>query len=267
MSTNRAKPDIHFAAMSLGWGNPAGDDLPGFLREVKSAGYEGVAGFADVSWEIYIDRPDTFAGLLADHGLALASLDVKVHRDLDTYRKTCAFMARLNCRHLVCLGGVGTVVDDYIALADVLNPIGEIAREHGVRAVYHNGRTRETFADMDTVLTHTDPEKIFAMCDTGHATRDFIELPVPERAVRFLEKQWDRIDFIEFKDWHPETELNTPVGEGLCDWDAVFALLRARNYTGWITVEQNGQEGPRGGRTPFECARISRDFIRNGLGV
>ena len=217
MSADQTGPEIQLAAMSLGWGNPAGNDLPGFLGEAKSAGYEGVAGFADGTWEIYIDRPDTFAGLLEDHHLALASLDVKVHRNLDTYRETCAFMARLNCKHLVCLGGVGTIVDDYIALADVLNPIGEIALEYGIRAVYHNGRTRETFTDMDTVLAHTDSEKIFAMCDTGHATRDFAELPTPERAVRFLEKHWGRIDFIEFKDWNPETELNTPVGEGLCD--------------------------------------------------
>lgn len=42
---------IKLAAMSLGWGNPSGDDLIPFLKEVKAAGYDGVAGFADTSWE------------------------------------------------------------------------------------------------------------------------------------------------------------------------------------------------------------------------
>ena len=260
-------PNIQFAAMSLGWGNPAGEDLSTFFAEVKTAGYDGVAGFADGTWEMYLDHPDDFARQLNDHGLSLASLDVKVHRDFDTYRKTCAFMAQFNCKHLVCLGGLDTVVDTYIELADVLNPIGEIALEYGIRAVYHNGRTRETFEDMTTVLKHVDPAKIFAMCDLGHATRDFVEFPITERATHFLKTYWDRIDFIEFKDFNTETELNTPIGEGFCDWDTVFTFLKEKSYTGWITIEQNGQQEQSNGRTALECATLSRNFIRQGLGV
>lgn len=256
--------DIQFGVMSLGWGNPAGDKLDGFLADVKAAGYDGVAGFADGTWAPYLDNPDGFRAQLDAHGLSLASLDVKVHRDWDTYRKTCAFMQAFECRHLVCLGGVGTTVDDYVELAGVLDQIGEIALEYGVRAVYHNGRTRETFGDMTTVLTHVDPAKVFGMCDLGHATRDFVEYPYEERAMRFLEAYWDRIDFLEFKDYNEETELDTPVGEGLCDWARVFAFLKEKAYSGWITVEQNGTSK---GRSAGECARISRDFIRDGMGV
>lgn len=255
---------IKLAAMSLGWGNPSGEGLIPFLKEVKAAGYEGVAGFADAGWDDYIDQPAKFGRWLADEGLFLASLDAKTHRDLDQYRRICSFMAELGCRHLVCLGGLGTVVEDYAALGPVLECIGEIALEFGVRVVYHNGRTRESFSDMETVLDNSDPEKVFAMCDTGHATRDFVELPRTERAVRFMDKYWERLDFIEFKDWHPDTDLNTPVGEGLCGWEAVFALIKEKKYSGWITVEQNGLSG---GRSAFECARISNQFIHNGLGI
>lgn len=255
---------IKLAAMSLGWGNPSGEGLVPFLKEVKAAGYEGVAGFADVGWDGYIDQPAEFSRLLADEGLSLANLDVKTHRDLAQYQRICSFMAELGCRHLVCLGGVGTVVDDYAALGPVLERIGEASLEFGVRTVYHNGRTRESFSNMETVLANSDPEKVFAMCDTGHATRDFVELPRVERAASFMEKYWERLDFIEFKDWHPETELNTPVGEGLCGWEAVFALIKEKGYSGWITVEQNGLSR---GRSASECARISRQFIHEGLGI
>lgn len=255
---------IKLAAMSLGWGNPSGEGLVPFLKEVKAAGYEGVAGFADAGWDDYIDQPAKFGQWLADEGLFLASLDVNTHRDLDQCRRICNFMAKLECRHLVCLGGVGTVAEDYTALGPVLERIGEIALEFGVRVVYHNGRTRESFSDMETVLDNSDPEKVFAMCDTGHATRDFVELPRIERAARFMEKYWERLDFIEFKDWHPDTDLNTPVGEGLCGWEAVFALIKEKRYSGWITVEQNGLSR---GRSALECARISNQFIRDGLGI
>ncbi len=255
---------IKLAVMSLGWGNPSGEDLAPFLKEVKAAGYDGVAGFADTGWDNYIGQPAKFSQLLADEGLSLANLDVKTHKDLDQYRRICSFMAELGCRHLVCLGGVGTVVEDYAALGPVLERIGETALEFGVRVVYHNGRTRESFSDMETVLSNSDPGKVFAMCDTGHATRDFVELPHAQRAVRFMEKYWKRLDFIEFKDWNPETELNTPVGEGLCGWEAVFALLKEKGYNGWITVEQNGLSP---GRSAFECARVSRQFINKELGI
>jgi len=255
---------IRLAAMSLSWDNPSGRGLIPFLKEVKAAGYDGVAGFADTTWDEYMDQPEKFGQWLADEGLFLASLDAKTSRDLDQYRRICSFMAELECQHLVCLGGVGTVVDDYVALGPVLERIGEIALEFGVRAVYHNGRTRESFSDMETVLDNSDPEKVFCMCDTGHATRDFVELPRAERAARFMEKHWERLDFIEFKDWHPDTDLNTPVGEGLCGWEAVFALIKEKGYSGWITVEQNGLSR---GRSALECARISRQFIHDGLGI
>ena len=103
------------------------------------------------------------------------------------------------------------------------------------------------------------------MCDLGYASRDFIEFSMAQRAIHFLQTYWDRIDFIEFKDFNDETELNTPIGEGLCDWQAVFAFLQEKQYSGWITVEQNGHEGLSKGRSPLECATISRDFIRRGL--
>lgn len=260
--------DIQLAVMSLGWRNPVGDDLVPFLKEAKAADYEGVTGFADTNWWEYISQPKTFGDMLDGEGLALASMDVQSGASLDQVMQICEFMAALDCHHLICLGGVGTAAETYEALGPVLEKIGEIALQYNIQAAYHNGRTRETFADMETVLNHSAPEKVFAMCDTGHATRDFVELPYAERAVTFMEKHWDRFSFIEFKDWNETTELNTPVGEGLCGWSAVFELIKNKNYSGWITVEQNGTQGGLSlGRSPLECARISRDFIREGLGI
>jgi len=266
---NQAQLRIKLAAMSLLWNNPNGEKFVPWLREVKQAGYDGVAGFAEWGWQDYIGDPKGFGRMLNGEGLELASLDIGVHANFDQYRRACAFMAALGARHLVCLGGWGKAPGDFEALGALLNRIGEIALSCGVRAVYHNhtGNTGETFEDMDLLLARTDPARFFVMCDTGHATKDFVNQPVKERAVRFLAKYWDRLDFLELKDWNPETDLNTPLGEGLCDHGAVFALLKAKSYQGWITVEQNGHEGPSRGRAPLECARISREFIRKELGV
>lgn len=260
-----AVSNIRIAAMSLMWGNPVGNRFEAWLEEVKQAGYEGIAGF-DWSWGEYIDNPGSFGRLLQTHGLRLASLDAGIGANFDHYRKVCCFMKEMEAEHLVLLGGFGKKAGDRGALAHLINYIGEIAAEYGIKAVYHNhtNNTGETFADMDKLLSLTDPSKVFAMCDTGHATKDFIELPERERAIRFLEKHASRMSFVELKDWNERTELDTPLGEGYCDFTAVFSWLRDSGYSGWITVEQNG---PGKNRTALECAIISREFIRKELGV
>ncbi len=43
-TTGKPVSDIRLAAMELGWNNPKGDDIVPFLKEVKTAGYEGVRG-------------------------------------------------------------------------------------------------------------------------------------------------------------------------------------------------------------------------------
>lgn len=260
--------DIRLGVMELGWRNPKGDALVSYLKDARLAGYEGVTGFHHAGFSDYFDKPEAFRTLLEGEGLALTSMDIVTQADHETVHKTCAFMAALDCDILVCLGGMGTAAEDYVSLGPVLNEIGAISREYGIRTHYHNGRTRETIADMETVLANTDPDLVHGMCDTGHATRDFVEIERPQdRAAHFIGKHWDRIGFIEFKDWCEETELDTPLGEGVCDYDQVFDLIKRRGYSGWILVEQNGNEDRQGDRTPLDCAKASREFIRKGLGV
>lgn len=260
---------IRVAAMSLLWNNPHGEQFAPWLREVKACGYEGVAGFADWGWTDYLPQPAHFQQMLDGEGLALASLDMFIPADLGHVCDVCAFMAACGARHLVCLGGVGKTEQDFQALADHLNQIGSIALEYDVHAVYHHhtGNTGETFTEIQRLLALTDVSQFFVMLDTGHATKDFIELPVAERAVAFLRRYGKQLDFLELKDWNPETDLNTPLGEGGCDFATVFSLLREYQYAGWITVEQNGHAGLSRGRQPAACAAISRQLIRKGLGV
>ncbi|MCL2158413.1 MAG: sugar phosphate isomerase/epimerase [Oscillospiraceae bacterium] len=262
---NQAK--IKIAAMSALWGAVGGEAFVPWIKEVKKAGYDGIAGFSG-DFEPFYDEPGELKNLLADNDLGLSSIDIwGINLNFDQYRRVCGFMNEMGCENLVMLGGYGKQDGDFKALACVLDYIGEIAKASGINMVYHNhsGLTGETFADMDKLLAYADPSKMSVMVDTGHATCDFNDIPeVGERAVRFLRKYWDRVSFIEFKDFNDKTGLATPVGEGFCDHGAVFALLKEKGYCGWITVEQNG---PSLGRTPFDCAKTSIEFIRKGLNI
>ncbi len=203
---------------------------------------------------------------MKDLGLQLASVDWFIDRDWDALERTCQTMQSMGARHLVALCGLAKKGADPQEIADVLSQAGEIAMGFGVWACYHNhtNDTGETLEQVEDLVGRTDKRHFFGFLDVGHATKDFAGHPVEKRAAIFLERNWDSIKFIEFKDWSEEHDLNTEVGAGRCDYRSVFDILKSRNYSGWITVEQNG---PMGNKTPLACATASREFIRRGLGV
>lgn len=259
------KPNIRIACMSLMWGGETTEAmLEKWLGEVSQAGYEGVATFD--RHLIAFCRDLSFTQRLSDLGLELASVDWEISRDFDSLRELCQLMQSMNCHHLVCLSGLATKQADFREVADVLDQTGQIALEYGIRACYHNHTDDrgETLEETEKLIGMTDPEKFFGFLDIGHATKDFVGHPVAKRAAIFLERNWDHIDFLEFKDWSEQYDLCTEVGAGLCDYDSVFGILKKKNYSGWITVEQNG---PMGEKTPLQCAKASREFVRKGLGV
>lgn len=254
--------------MTLIWGNLSPESIEPCLREAAQAGYDGVTVFAEEVLDPYIDAPAVLASMLAAQGLSLAAVDWRIHDEEARYRRYFEAMNHLGSRLFVCIDPPG-FEKSYAKLAKVLNHVAAVAKDYGIRVHYHNhtAAVGETFIDMERLLAETDPELVPVMLDVGHATKDFAELPPSERALRFLERYWDRIDYLELKDWNEHTGLNTPLGEGLAGYDRIFALLRERGYSGWLTVEQNGNDGWSSGRSPLECATISRRFVRDHLGV
>ena len=122
----------------------------------------------------------------------------------------------------------------------------------------HTGNTGETLEETEQLPALTDTGNFFVFLDTGHATRDFGGFPAERRATMFLDRNWDRIDLLEFKDWSKKHDLRTEVGAGACDCKAVFRIHKEKAFSGWITAEHFG---PMGDKTHPECARDSRECI------
>lgn len=249
--------------MSLMWSYGLPDeDMPGWVDDVAAAGYEGVATFSKVLLRLVAETD--FRSRLAGHGLSLASVDTRVTDDLDEIRCACEVMSDMDAAHLVAIGGLAQRGVELGRVAEWLERMGEVSLEFGVRTCYHNHtkHAAETMEEVEVLLGATDSGKVAGFLDVGHATKDFVGHPAAKRAAVFLERNWERIGFLEFKDWSQEHDLCTEVGAGRCDYGAVFRILKDRGYSGWITVEQNG---PSGDRSPLECAAASREFIRRGL--
>ncbi|MEN2739617.1 sugar phosphate isomerase/epimerase family protein [Microbacterium sp. X-17] len=252
---------IRFAAHAISWTIPMGDAIPGWLDEVVEAGYDGVAVFG-FQIKDFIDRPDDFGRLLDARGLQLAAVTGLLDDTQEWAEKLMDFMSALGAEHLACTDFDTTLtIPKAIEILDERAGVGD---SRGLKVYYHNhtGGVGETMAQVEAIFDGIEPAHRHVMLDVGHATKDFPELPPAERALDFLTRRWGTLEYLEFKDFNDETDLNTPLGEGYADWDGIAQLIAGGGYEGWIVIEQNGNLGPSRGRTPLECATISRDFVR-----
>jgi len=161
---------------------------------------------------------------------------------------------------------------DYAAL---INEIGAITLAQGVRTCFHNhvGTVIETRAEMDRLLSLTDPERIFVGPDTGHLAWAGAD------PVAFCRDYADRIKTVHLKDIHaavaeqgraeewdyPTTVqhgLFAELGAGCVDFPAIFDTLRAADFAGWVIAETDRTQRA----TALESATVSRAYLRS-IGV
>jgi inosose dehydratase len=263
MAGNRHDPGargrVRLGVSHLIWGFDLSrpDLLLRFLDDAAAIGYEGVLCF-DTTVGFWLTRPHEFRAQLEKRRLDLAGVILRPGLDFVATTRLVKWMAEVGADVMVISGRDGRQEDWDISLP-ILQRHGEIAAEHGVQAVYHHHTDwiAETMEQAERLLRETDPKKLGGMLDCGHATKDF----VGHSAQEYFERNHDRIKYVEFKDWTPETDLGTEVGRGRCDFPAVTAALKKHGYKGWITVEQN-PSGARNGRPSDDPKASSQESYR-----
>ncbi len=144
--------------------------------------------------------------------------------------------------------------------------------ETGLRTVFHPhcGGYVETEAEIDALLSRTDPATLGLCLDTGHL------LYAGGDPLAVLNRHASRVWHVHFKDCHPQiaaaarrdrlgylaavrSELFCELGAGAVDFAAVLAALRTLHYDGWIVVEQDVFPGL---GSPAESARRNRLFLQ-----
>ncbi len=154
--------------------------------------------------------------------------------------------------------------------------VARVVLEHaGLHTVFHHHCAGyvETQDEIAKLLELTDPELVKLVFDTGHYAYG---AGGGEAVLEALERFGDRIGHIHFKDCHPEIAARArtegldyfeavrqgvfcELGKGCVDFPAVVAWLRARNYDGWIVVEQDVLPGM---GTPKESAQRNREYLK-----
>jgi sugar phosphate isomerase/epimerase len=255
----RERSLIGIAVHAISWNVPRGDDVAAWLTDAADAGYDGVAVFASQLLDFRAD-PAPLKAMLAEHRLTLVAVTTSV---ADPWDDLLDMMAAFDVPYLVLTDNRAQL--DLEGLAAALNQLGSIAATRGILARYHNrtGAIAATAESLEELQQQLEPGAVGLMLDVGHAAKDFTQGERAERARAFLERHLPPIDYVELKDFNDATDLNTPLGEGDAGIADVLALLDARDYRGWLTVEQNGNLGASRGRSSHACARISRAFLRD----
>lgn len=267
------------------------------MAEIAQAGYDGaVAG----------PRPDrseeeTLA-LLARHGLKPApgylGADfwdpAKEAEILDRAEKMATFAMRAGVTELfVAPGGFNSYVTrrgltrnqiaghvqpedsmtdaEFDQFARVLNRVGEITLEYGVRSCFHNhvGATIETRAEIDRLFSLVDRSVVFLGPDTGHLAW------AGDDVVQFCRDYAGSIKTMHLKDVNPEVlrrgqpdwgyrrysdeGIWTELGQGCVDFPAIFSILKEAGFSGWLLAETDQTQLP----TAYESAVISRNYLRS----
>jgi len=146
--------------------------------------------------------------------------------------------------------------------------------KHGLRTVFHHHCAGyiETPEETEALLRSTDPQLVGLCFDTGHYYFGGGKNP-----LEMLEKYYDRIWHIHFKDFSQETAQQAKdkrwdyfesvgkgvfceLGKGVVDFLAIKNFLTRKNYEGWIVVEQDVLPGM---GNPKQFAQNNRVYLQS----
>ncbi len=172
----------------------------------------------------------------------------------------------------------GLSKDEWTIFAGGANRIArEVFDATGLRTVFHHHCAGyvETPDEIATLLDHTDPERLGLVFDTGHychgTGKEECDL------VTALNRYRERIWYIHLKDIEPTIARRSraeewdyftgmrhgvycELGKGCVDFPALLRWLAARDYKGYVLVEQDVLPGM---GTPKESALRNREYIRS----
>ena len=207
---------------------------------------------------------------------------------LDAAVRTCRSLTAHGARHLVLIDSIAPARAPTAGRADeahMMDPsdwaafrdrIAHVARmgteEYGLETSIHAhaGGYIDFEPELERLLDEIDASLLRICLDTGHHSYAGFD------PVAFLERHLDRVGYLHFKDIDPAVKARAianrtgfydacadgifcNLGRGDVDFPSVKALLDARGWSGWATVEQDCD--PAGPTRPVEDARANRTYL------
>lgn len=294
--------DCLVGANPIIWSNDDFDDLAGdvpldhILAEMRQAGFAGSElGHA------YPRTADALGAALARHSLRLVSgwhstylASRELGAEETSFRTHLALLKALGaqvaivaeCTH--CIHGARDAVlgfgerdrvrldaAEWTRLVAGLKHLCRIAAAEGLKVVYHHhmGTVVQTEAELEQLLA--DVPELHLLLDPGHlafAGIDPVEVATRHAAriahVHLKSARPSIVQRVRDEGWSFYRAVSTGVftipGDGSVDFPAIFRVLAAANYRGWLVVE--AEEDPT--KVPaLPKAMKARAYVRKHAGV
>ncbi len=250
------------------------NDMLGTLRAVKEMGYDAVE-FAG----LFGHSAAEVRAMLDEVGLTAISAHVPFVEMMADPDATFAAYKEIGCEYVaipyMSLNDL-TGAPDFPANLKTIECLGTIAAKHGLTMLYHNHDFEFTVIDGKYLLD--------IMYETVSADALKTELDMcwvnvgGENPAAYLRKYTGRAPVVHLKDFAGEKSDDMyeliglekkapvrpanfefrPVGYGLQEMPGILAAVLDAGAK-WVVVEQ---DQPALGKTPMECAAMSRDYLK-----
>lgn len=258
-------PKFKIGCHTLTWKNYFKDySVKNVLWEIKQAGYDGVECIEPLS---KLGPVGLFKMELGEESLELASLSSNVRigaeekSDIKESQERISFGSHFAMTSLMVTSGwmsdgLKKDTKSYKALCRRLDSLAEFASKFNIKIAFHN-HLDTIVEDERDILALLEFSKSLKLCiDTGHLIAAGCE------PGEVIERFASSIALVHLKDWDAKLKDFVELGKGVLK-DRIKNILETLediNYTNWVIVELD-----RTSSTPFESAKISREFLK-GVG-
>jgi inosose dehydratase len=268
----KAEGRIRVGYAAITWG---GDDTKA-IDEISEVGFKGIQ-LRSSAFDAFGSRPQVLRDLLAKRGLAFAVLSSGNLKYQPADRQTQIDLHLSHAKFVRDAGGQMLQVidekpkdrpvgaDDYKALADMLNTLGERTRAIGVPLVYHHhmNSTGEPPAAIEAIMADSAASSVGLLFDIAHYLQGGGD------PVRAIGRYGKAIKVVHLKDVRPIDAAPgyqwVELGRGRVDVKGCVAALKAIDFDGWAIVELDRVVDP--GGSPKASAAANHDFVAKQLGL
>jgi inosose dehydratase len=262
---------IQVACQTYTWemlGTEWGGEVTDMLDWMVEAGYAGIEITNTMIGE-FSDHPEEFADELAQRNMKLAAFAYATtgftdpdrwEGDVAGARRALDFV-RYFPEPRLGLGGAAhpsreNPRDKLDQAIRFYNQVGRMGTDLGVSVNVHphshHGSLLESAEAYAYLMDHLDARYVSFGPDTGHIVRGGQDL------MACLETYISRITHLHLKDATTTGEW-VALGEGVCDFPAVLALLESVEYEGWIVAEEESADARQDGRAAI---RKNRAYLK-----
>jgi inosose dehydratase len=238
------------------------------LDYVAEIGYAGIEITNAMIGEFY-DHPQKFADELGQRDLELAAFAYATtgftdpdrwDEDMAGARRAIEFVRDYPEPRLGLGGAAHPSEENARGKLDqairFYNEVGRMGTDRGISVNVHphshHGSLLESFEAYAYLMDHLDARYVSLGPDTGHIVRGGQDL------MTCLQTYISRITHLHLKDVTASGEW-VALGEGVCDFPAVLALLESVQYAGWIVAEEESAEARQDG---LSAIRKNRAYLQ-----